>query len=155
MSSEVKLGAKVEDQIDAVVRANSAGIRTSITVIIGLGGRKMYHQHAINTGKAVTAMNPTYFSALTLMVVPYSPLDAMVKSGSFELITDPVEILGELELMIQHTNAPGPVIFRTNHASNYLPLKGTLPQDKAALLQLVRAAQKDPTLLRAESWRGL
>jgi radical SAM superfamily enzyme YgiQ (UPF0313 family) len=148
-------GAKVEDQIDAVVRANSAGIRTSITVIIGLGGRKMYRQHAINTGKAVTAMNPTYFSALTLMVVPYSPLDAMVKSGSFELITDPVEILGELELMIQHTNAPGPVIFRTNHASNYLPLKGTLPQDKAALLQLVRAAQKDPTLLRAESWRGL
>ena len=148
-------GATVEDQIAAVVRANQAGIRTSVTVIIGLGGRKRFQEHAINTGKAVTAMNPSYFSALTLMVVPNSPLDAMVKSGQFDPVTDPVEVLHELELMIQHIDAPGPVVFRTNHASNYLPLKGTLPEDKAALLELVRAAQKDPAMLRGESYRGL
>ena len=148
-------GATVQEQIDSVVKANRAGIKTSVTVIIGLGGRKLYRQHAINTGKAATAMNPSYFSALTLMVVPGTPLDDMVKSGSFELVTDPMEILRELELMIENIEAPGPVVFRTNHASNYLPLRGTLPRDKEVLLQTIRAALKDPSLLRPESLRGL
>lgn len=148
-------GATVEDQIDAVVKANQAGIGTSVTVIIGLGGRSMFEQHAINTGKAVSAMNPTYLSALTLMVVSGSPLDDMIRRGDFEMVTDPMEILRELELMIRHTDVPGPVIFRTNHASNYLPLKGTLPEDKSALLKLVQTALRDPSLLRAESRRGL
>lgn len=148
-------GATVEDQIEAVVKANRVGIRTSITVIIGLGGRKRSRPHAIHTGRAVTAMNPTYFSALTLMLVPGSPLDAMVQRGEFEPLSDPMEILSELELMIQHMEVQGPVVFRTNHASNYLALKGTLPQDKAALLQVVRTALEDPGLLRSESRRGL
>jgi radical SAM superfamily enzyme YgiQ (UPF0313 family) len=148
-------GATVEDQIDAVVKANRAGIRTSVTIIIGLGGKRLYRQHAVNTGKAVTAMNPTFLSALTLMVVPDSPLDAMVRRGEFELVNEPVEILRELELIIQHIDAPGPIIFRTNHASNYLPLKGTLPKDKSALLRLVQNAQNDPAMLRPEYRRGL
>jgi radical SAM superfamily enzyme YgiQ (UPF0313 family) len=148
-------GATVEDQIEAVVRANRAGIRTSITVVIGLGGRKWSRRHAINTGKAITAMDPTYFSALTLMVVPNTPLDEMIQKGDFELVTEPKEILEELELMIEHIDAPGPVVFRTNHASNYLALKGTLPQDRDALLEMVRNAQHDSALLRAEAMRGL
>jgi radical SAM superfamily enzyme YgiQ (UPF0313 family) len=148
-------GASVHDQIDAVVRANRAAIQTSVTVIIGLGGRKWWQQHAVNTGKAASAMNPTYFSALTLMVVPNSPLDAMVKSGEFELITDPLELLKELDLMIRNIDAPGPVVFRTNHASNYLPLRGTLPRDKENLLKTIQTALKDPSRLRPESMRGL
>jgi radical SAM superfamily enzyme YgiQ (UPF0313 family) len=111
-------GVTVQDQIDAVVKANRAGIRTSVTVIIGLGGRKSYEQHAVNTGKAAGAMNPTYFAALTLMVVPGTPLDGMVRRGEFELVTDPIEILKELDLMVLNIDAPGPVEFRTNHASN-------------------------------------
>ncbi|MEW6668787.1 MAG: radical SAM protein [Thermodesulfobacteriota bacterium] len=148
-------GATVRDQIDSVKKANKAGIETSVTVIIGLGGRKWSTQHAINTGKAATEMNPTYFSALTLMVVPGSPLDGMVKRGEFELVTDPSEILKELELMIRHIDAPGPVVFRTNHASNYLPLRGTLPADKDSLLKTIERALRDPRLLRSESMRGL
>lgn len=148
-------GAAVQDQIDAVVKANQAGIGTSVTVIIGLGGRQMTEEHAINTGKAVSAMNPTYLSALTLMVVSGSPLDDMIRRGDFEMVTDPIEVLRELELMIRHIDVPGPVIFRTNHASNYLPLKGNLPADKDDLLTLVQTARQDPTLLRAESRRGL
>ncbi len=148
-------GATVQDQIDAVVRANRAGIQTSVTVIIGLGGRKWYERHAVNTGKTATAMNPTFFSALTLMVVPNSPLDAMVKKGEFELVTDPLEILKELDLMIRNIDAPGPVVFRTNHASNYLPLRGTLPRDKEMLLKTIQNAMKDPSRLRSESARGL
>lgn len=148
-------GATVQEQIDAVVKANRARIRTSVTVIIGLGGRKMWKQHAVNTGKAATAMNPTYFSALTLMVVPGTPLDGMIKRGEFELVSDPIEVLKELELMIRNINAPGPLVFRTNHASNYLPLAGTLPRDKEALLGTILGALNDPRLLRPEYLRGL
>lgn len=148
-------GVSVQEQIDSVVKANRAGMQTSVTVIIGLGGTKLSRQHAVNTGKAAGAMNPSYFSALTLMVVPGTPLDAMIKRKEFELVQDPVEILKELRLMIENIEAPGPVVFRTNHASNYLPLAGTLPQDKAALLKTIEAAMKDPGRLRSESMRGL
>ncbi|MBN1105654.1 MAG: B12-binding domain-containing radical SAM protein [Deltaproteobacteria bacterium] len=148
-------GATVQEQIDSVKKANQAGIQTSVTVIIGLGGRKWSGQHATNTGKAATEMNPTYFSALTLMVVPGSPLDGMVKRGEFELVTDPAEILRELDLMIRNIDAPGPVVFRTNHASNYLPLRGTLPGDKQELLRTIERALQNPRLLRPESMRGL
>ncbi|SPD74835.1 conserved hypothetical protein [uncultured Desulfobacterium sp.] len=148
-------GVLVQDQIDAVVKANKAGLETSVTVIIGLGGRRLSEQHAINTGKAATLMNPTFFAALTLMVVPESPLEEMVRTGKFEMVTDPIEILRELELMISNINAAGPIAFRTNHASNYLPLKGTLPQDKGSLLRTIRRAINDPSLLRPEFMRAL
>jgi radical SAM superfamily enzyme YgiQ (UPF0313 family) len=148
-------GATVQDQIDSVIKANRAGIDTSVTVIIGLGGTKLCKQHAIHTGQAATAMNPTYFSALTLMVVPGSPLDGMVKRGAFERVTEPSDILKELELMILNIEAPGPVVFRTNHASNYLPLRGTLPGDKEKLLQTIQCALKDRNMLRSDSVRGL
>ena len=151
----INKGATVQDQIDAVVKANRAGIQTSVTVIIGLGGKKLTEQHAVNTGKAAGKMNPAYFAALTLMVVANSPMDEMIKKGEFELVTDPLKILKELELMIMNIDTPGPVIFRTNHASNYLPLRGTLPQDKDTLLRTIRSAMKDPGLLRRESMRGL
>jgi len=148
-------GVDVQDQIDAIIKANAADIQTSVTVIIGLGGRKLSEQHAINTGRAASAMNPTFFAALTLMVVPDSPLDEMVRRGEFELVTDPIEILRELELMILNIDASGPIQFRTNHASNYLPLKGTLPEDKGKLLRTIRRAINDPSQLRPEYMRAL
>jgi hypothetical protein len=100
-------------------------------------------------------MNPSFFAALTLMVVPGTELDAMIKRGEFELVTDPLEVLREVELMIKNIDAPGPLVFRTNHASNYLPLKGVLPEDKGRLLETIRDAIKDPRVLRTESMRGL
>jgi len=79
----------------------------------------------------------------------------MVRRGEFELVTDPFEILKELELMIMNIDAPGPIEFRTNHASNYLPLRGTLPQDKDKLLKTIQGAINDPSRLRPESMRAL
>jgi hypothetical protein len=79
----------------------------------------------------------------------------MVKRGDFELVTDPVDVLKEVELMVKNIDAPGPVVFRTNHASNYLPLRGVLPGDKESLLSTIRGAMKDPSLLRSEHMRGL
>lgn len=148
-------GVTVENQIEAVVKANKAGIQTSVTVILGLGGKRLSEQHAINTGKAATKMNPSFFAALTLMVVPGTVLDDMIKREEFELVTDPVDVLKEVELIIKNIDAPGPVVFRTNHASNYLPLRGVLPGDKEELLKTIRGAMKDPSILRAEYMRGL
>jgi len=151
----INKGATVENQIEAVVKANRAGIQTSVTVILGLGGKRLSTQHAINTGKAATKMNPSFFAALTLMLVPGTVLDDMIKRGEFELVTDPVDVLKEVELMIKNIDAPGPVVFRTNHASNYLPLRGVLPGGKERLLKTIRSAMKDPTMLKAEYMRGL
>jgi len=151
----INKGVTVEEQIEAVQKANKAGIQTSVTVILGLGGKRLSEQHAINTGKAATKMNPSFFAALTLMLVPGTELDAMVKRGEFELITDPIDVLKEVELIIKNIDAPGPVVFRTNHASNYLPLRGVLPDDKERLLKTIRGAMKNPSLLRAEHMRGL
>lgn len=151
----VNKGATVENQIEAVVRANEAGIQTSVTVILGLGGKKLSTQHAINTGRAATKMNPSFFAALTLMLVPGTVLADMVKRGEFELVTDPVDVLKEVELIVKNIDAPGPIVFRTNHASNYLPLRGVLPVDKERLLKTIRGAMKNPTMLRTEYMRGL
>ena len=151
----INKGVTVEDQIASVVKANKAGIRTSVTVILGLGGKKLSEQHAINTGKAATRMNPSFFAALTLMVVPGTVLDDMIRRGEFKPVTDPMDILREVELMIRNIDAPGPVVFRTNHASNYLPLAGTLPADKERLLKTISNAVKNPRILRAEYMRGL
>lgn len=151
----INKGVTVENQIEAVVKANRAGIQTSVTVILGLGGKRLSLQHAINTGKAATKMNPSFFAALTLMVVPGTVLDDMIKRGEFELVTDPLDVLKEVELMVKNIDAPGPVVFRTNHASNYLPLRGVLPGDKDRLLKTIQSAMKDPSLLRAEHMRGL
>ena len=151
----INKGITVENQIEAVVKANKAGMQTSVTVILGLGGKRFSEQHAINTGKAAARMNPSFFAALTLMAVPGTVLDDMVKRGEFELVTDPLAVLKEVELMIRNIDAPGPVVFRTNHASNYLPLKGTLPGDKERLLKTISNAVKDPSMLRAEYMRGL
>jgi radical SAM superfamily enzyme YgiQ (UPF0313 family) len=151
----INKGVTVEDQVEAVRKANKAGIQTSVTVILGLGGKRLSEQHAINTGKAATEMNPSFFAALTLMLVPGTKLDAIVKRGEFELVTDPMDVLKEIELMVKNIDAPGPVVFRTNHASNYLPLRGVLPDDKERLLRTIRGAMKDPGVLRAEYMRGL
>jgi len=151
----VNKGATVENQIAAVVKANKAGIQTSVTVILGLGGKRLSTQHAINTGKAATKMNPSFFAALTLMLVPGTVLDDMIKRGEFELVTDPLDVLKEVELMVKNIDAPGPVVFRTNHASNYLPLRGVLPGVKERLLKTISSAMKDPTMLKAEYMRGL
>jgi radical SAM superfamily enzyme YgiQ (UPF0313 family) len=151
----INKGATVENQIAAVVKANNAGIQTSVTVILGLGGKRLSEQHAINTGRAITQMNPSFFAALTLMVVPGTVLDDMIKRGEFTLVTDPLDVLKEVELMVKNIDAPGPVVFRTNHASNYLPLRGVFSKDKERLLKTIRDAVKDPRVLRTESMRGL
>ena len=144
MSAEiVEMGQKV--------RRN--GIALSVTAITGLGGPELLEQHAIETAKAFNAMNPEYIGMLTLMVEPETPLYDWVRDGSFKLLTQP-QVLEETRLLMENLDSPGSV-FRMNHASNYLVLKGTLNQDKEAMLAQIAYAERHLNSLRPESWRGL
>ena len=100
----------------------------SVTAITGLGGPELLERHAIETAEAFNAMNPEYIGMLTLMVEPETPLYDWVQEGSFQLLTQP-QVLKETRLLMEHLDSPGSV-FRMNHASNYLVLKGTLNQDQ-------------------------
>ena len=144
----------MSDEIVAMgqkVRRN--GIALSVTAITGLGGPELLEQHAIETAKAFNAMNPEYIGMLTLMVEPGTPLYDWVRDGEFQLLTQP-QVLRETRLLVENLDSPGSV-FRMNHASNYLVLKGTLNQDKEAMLRTIDAAEHDLSRLRPEEWRGL
>ena len=144
MSAEIiEMGQKV--------RRN--GIALSVTAITGLGGPELLEQHAIETAKAFNAMNPEYIGMLTLMVEPGTPLYDWVRDGDFRLLTQP-QVLRETRLLVENLDSPGSV-FRMNHASNYLVLKGKLNQDKEAMLHTIDAAEHDLSRLRPEEWRGL
>ena len=133
------------------VRRN--GIALSVTAITGLGGPELLEQHAIETAKAFNAMNPEYIGMLTLMVEPGTPLYDWVREGKFQLLTQP-QVLEETRLLVENLDSPGSV-FRMNHASNYLVLKGTLNGDQEAMLRTIDAAEHDLSRLRPEEWRGL
>ena len=144
----------MSDEIVAMgqkVRRN--GIALSVTAITGLGGPELLEQHAIETAKAFNAMNPEYIGMLTLMVEPGTPLYDWVRDGKFQLLTQP-QVLRETRWLVENLDSPGSV-FRMNHASNYLVLKGTLNQDKEVMLRTIDAAEHDLSRLRPEEWRGL
>lgn len=122
--------------IAAGQKARRSGLQLSVTAISGLGSRELWQEHAVETAQAFNAMNPEYIGLLTLMVEPGTPLEKWVREGSFYVLK-PVEVMQEMELFLQHIDSPGSV-FRMNHASNYLTLKGTLNQDRERLLQQVR-----------------
>jgi radical SAM superfamily enzyme YgiQ (UPF0313 family) len=151
----VKKGATAVEMIEAVRKAQAIGFQMSVIGILGLGERQRSREHATATGQVVSAMDPAYFSLLALMVVPGTELYRQYKAGEFVLI-EPLEMLEEMRVMIQHIEGVACCVFRTNHASNYLPLAGTLPQDKERLLTtLDRALAQGESALRPEYLRAL
>jgi len=142
-----------QEMIDAVLKAKECGIETSVIVLLGLGGREGSQEHAVKSAEAVSKMNPDYLSALTLMVVPGTPLYEEQEEGRFVLPTQQ-GLLEELRLFLQHCELSD-CVFRTNHASNYLPLKGVLSRDREDLLHVIDSAVQRPQLLRPEYMRGL
>ena len=117
-------------------KARHCGLALSVTAISGLGSVALWRQHAVGTAEALSAIKPEYIGLLTLMVEHGTPLEKWVREGSFTVLS-PVEVLKETELFLQHIDAEGSV-FRMNHASNYLTLKGTLNQDRQAMLDKVQ-----------------
>ncbi len=146
----VNQGSTREELIEAVHKIANAGMLSSVTFISGLGGRSMWREHAVDTGTIISEMEPDYASLLTLMVEPGTPLYEDVRSGKFELLT-PEEVLRETKLLIENIHVKKTCVFRSNHASNYLPLYGDLPADKDALLAQIASAG----MLRPERYRML
>jgi radical SAM superfamily enzyme YgiQ (UPF0313 family) len=147
-------GVTAEDAVRACSRARQAGFEISITVILGLGGRKQSIVHAQDTGKIVSEIQPDYLGALTLMVVPGLPVEEWISRGEFELLSQE-EIIDELGVMLGCIETDREIVFRTNHASNYLPLGGILPQDKERMLKVIHEARAQRVPLRPEHMRGL
>jgi radical SAM superfamily enzyme YgiQ (UPF0313 family) len=139
--------------IEAVLKLKRCSIATSVIVLLGLGGREGSHEHALKSAQAVSRMDPDYLSALTLMVVPGTPLFREQEAGEFEL-PGQQGLLEELRLFLEGCELSS-CVFRTNHASNYLPLKGVLSRDKEGLLSVIDSAIQRPELLRPEYMRGL
>ncbi len=131
-------GATSADMVAAVQKAQACGMKSSVIYLLGLGGRASWQENAIESAKAVSAMNPNYLSALTVTVVPGTPLADALGSGEFELPA-PEEFAKELKLFLEHTHVKA-TVFRSNHASNYVPLAGRLPKDKARLIAELDAA---------------
>jgi radical SAM superfamily enzyme YgiQ (UPF0313 family) len=143
------------EMVEAVCKAKRAGMRVSVIALLGLGGVELSGEHAAETGRVVSAMDPQYLSMLTLMLVPGTPLYRQAQAGDF-ILPSPEGLLTELRAVIQHTDGLSRCVFRTNHASNYLPLAGVLSRDKASLLAAIDQAQnRGPDALRPETWRGL
>ena len=151
----VHKGITAAEMVEAVQKLRSAGIRVSVIALLGLGGKDFSAEHAEQTGQVVSLMNPEYFSILTLMLVPGTELHQQWQSGDFAL-PEPLELLCELRQIISATDGLTRCIFRTNHASNYLPLAGILSRDKAHLLAtLDEALSRGRSALRPEEWRAL
>jgi radical SAM superfamily enzyme YgiQ (UPF0313 family) len=149
----VNKGATPEKHITQGRRVKEAGILLSVTVLLGIGGVELSLEHARETGRVLSAMDPDYVGALTLMLIPGTPLCDAYERGEFQL-PDPAGMLLELREMIAHTELSDGLFF-ANHASNYLPIKAHLPQDKAAALALIDQALAGRVGLRPEWLRAL
>ena len=147
-------GVNAEQMIEAVHKIEYAGIKASVTFISGLAGKAGWREHAIETGKMVSRMNASYVALLTLMLDPRAPITGQIQRGELELLS-PEEVVAETYLMLEHMNPTKPCVFRSNHASNYLSLKGNLPQDKEKLMAKLRRAMEDTDMLKDERFRML
>lgn len=146
-------GATHAEHVQAAERAHTAGMELSVIALLGAGGIERSAEHAEGTAALVTAMDPEFFAALTLTVVPGTPQAALQERGRFTLPSVP-QMLGELRTIIDRAR-PRDALFRTNHASNYLPLAGRLPRDRERLVAILDAALDERVPLRPEWMRGL
>lgn len=149
----VHKGADSQKMIEMGKKIRAAGVALSITVLLGLAGRERSEIHARKTGEVLSAIDPEYVGALSLMLIPGTPLYDEYEAGRFPILT-PEETLAELRTMIAHTDLSGG-LFHANHASNYLPIRAKFPEDKAEALKLIDRALAGKIALKPEHMRAL
>jgi radical SAM superfamily enzyme YgiQ (UPF0313 family) len=150
---KINKGARSEKMIQMGRKAKDAGIKLSITVILGIAGKQRSNIHAQETGRVLSAIDPEYVGALSLMLIPGTPLHQDYTSGTFHLL-EPKDMLKELKTMIAATNL-SKGLFHANHASNYLPIKARLPKDKKVTLKIIEQALAGKVPLKPEHLRAL
>jgi radical SAM superfamily enzyme YgiQ (UPF0313 family) len=148
-------GVTSDGVIEAGRKVKEAGITFSVTVILGLGGIEGSKKHALETARVLTDIDPDYVGALTLTLVPGTPLYEQWEKNEFHPLS-PFQSLEELKLIIENSDFTN-CFFSSMHASNYLSVRGKLPQDKEGMLKQLEKvlASRDPSLLRPEFLRGL
>jgi len=151
----VRKGTTADRIAEAAARVKEAGIKLSVTVLLGVGGRERSLIHARETARLLTRVQPDYVGALTLMLVPGTPLYDEAQAGSFTL-PSPFELVRELKIMIEESDLSH-CIFFSNHASNYVPIQARLPRNKESCVQLLDEVlnQPDRAALTPEYLRAL
>ena len=148
----VRKGADPEKLYLQATRLKEAGFILSVTVIVGLGGQELSLEHAKATGELLSRIDPDFVGALTLMTPHDAPLGEELKNGRFVLPSQ-MDLLAELGVMFRHTDL-SKGMFTANHASNYLPIRAYLPQDKERTLRLIHDALDGNVRLKEEWMRA-
>jgi radical SAM superfamily enzyme YgiQ (UPF0313 family) len=147
-------GALAKHMITGVTKVKDAGIKISVIMILGLGGKEHSTEHATESARVLNAMDPDYIGALTLMVVEGTEIYDEVQNGKLEIL-EPRDVFQELKILIENLELTN-CIFRANHASNYIPVGGTLPNDKAKILRkLDKALASEDVSFKPEYLRAL
>ncbi|HVO66052.1 MAG TPA: radical SAM protein [Syntrophales bacterium] len=152
---KIKKGVTSKEMIQAGRRIKEAGIVLSATIILGIGGIEKSIEHAFDTARILTEIDPDFASALTLMLVPGTPLYSDFMSGNF-ILPDKLGLLNELAIIIENSNFTN-CFFTSNHASNYLPIKASMPSEKSKVVKMINSIinDRDVKRLRPEYLRGL
>jgi radical SAM superfamily enzyme YgiQ (UPF0313 family) len=146
-------GATSANHVEAAAKARAAGLKQSVIFLLGAGGAERSVEHATASARLATAMDPEYLSALTLMLIPATPIYRLAEQRGFEL-PGVDGLLRELRILVAEAS-PSDAIFRSNHASNYLPIGGRLPRDREPILRQIDAALAGEAPIRAAWSRGL
>jgi len=153
--ANLKKGIDAANMIRVAGKATDAGVKLSTMILLGVGGRRLSREHALESARVINAIGPRFVSTLVVTPVAGTPLHDQAMAGAFDDLT-PAELTLELRTFVAGLELDG-TVFRSNHASNYLPLGGTLPKDKARLVAELDAVlvAEDPRNYRPEWVRGL
>ena len=149
---KVRKNITTDEMVLAAEKLRESGIQSSVTFISGLGGRECLKEHAIGSAKLTSQMNPDYVGFLTLMLEEPAPIIKEIKEKKLTLLS-PDEVIKEMTLYLNNVDSPG-TIFRANHASNYVILKGTLNKDIPHMLGQLEEVERHAAF-RKEQWRSL
>jgi radical SAM superfamily enzyme YgiQ (UPF0313 family) len=152
---KIQKGVTYEQMVEAGRRVKEAGMMLSVTILLGVGGIEKSVEHALDTAKILTDIDPDYVGALTLMLIPDTPLYDEYIAGKF-VMPDTFGYIKELYLIITNANFTN-CYFTSNHASNYLPIKVFLPRQKDKILKMISSVieERDSSKIRPEYLRGL
>jgi len=153
--TNLKKGVDAETMIRVAGKATAAGVKLSTMILLGVGGRRLSREHALESARVVSEINPRFLSTLVVTPVEGTPLHEQAMAGAFDDLS-PAELSCELREFVAALDLDG-TIFRSNHASNYLPLAGSFPKDQERLVAELDAviASEDPRSYRPEWARGL
>ncbi|SET73769.1 Fe-S oxidoreductase [Natronincola peptidivorans] len=150
----IKKGATAKEMIEAGKKLIESGIKLSITLISGIGGKALWKDHAKASAEVINAINPHYLGLLTLLVQSNTEIHKEIQEGSFQLL-NPQEVMMETKLLIENLEVDN-CVFRSNHASNYIALAGTLSKDRERLLmEIEEALNYDDDMFKYEDLRRL